>query len=89
MNRLYTILYMACMLVFCTSCKVSDMNMETPDAGTDTRAVDQRVQILIQQARDGDIEAYNSLALCYRLKRHLIEFDLLIPYYLSSVLSSV
>lgn len=66
MNRLYTILYMACMLVFCTSCKVSDMNMETPDAGTDTRAVDQRVQILIQQARDGDIEAYNSLALCYR-----------------------
>lgn len=57
---------MACMLVFYTSCKVGDMNLETPNEVTDTRAVDQRIQILIQQAREGDIEAYNSLALCYR-----------------------
>lgn len=31
-----------------------------------TRADDQRVQNLIQQARQGNVEAYNSLALCYR-----------------------
>ena len=66
MNKLYIILFMACMLVFYTSCKVGDMNLETPNAVTDTRAVDQRIQFLIQQAREGDIEAYNSLALCYR-----------------------
>lgn len=42
------------------------MDLESPNVEIKTRAVDQRVQNLIQQARQGDVEAYYSLALCYR-----------------------
>jgi hypothetical protein len=42
------------------------MNYGSPSVEAQTRAADQRVQHLIQQARLGDVEAYNSLALCYR-----------------------
>ena len=42
------------------------MDIESPSVEMKTRTVDQRVQNLIQQARQGDVEAYNSLALCYR-----------------------
>ena len=66
MNRLFTILCMASLLVFHTSCNDSVMDLESPSVEMKTRAVDQRVQNLIQQARQGDVEAYNSLALCYR-----------------------
>ena len=66
MNRLFTILCMASHLVFHTSCNDSVMDLESPSAEMKTRTVDQRVQNLIQQARQGDVEAYNSLALCYR-----------------------
>ena len=66
MNRLFTILCMASLLVFHTSCNVSVMDLENPSVEMKTRAVEQRVQNLIQQARQGDVEAYNSLALCYR-----------------------
>ena len=66
MNRLFTILCMASMLVFHTSCNDSVMDIESPSVELKTRSVDQRVQNLIQQARLGDVEAYNSLALCYR-----------------------
>lgn len=66
MNRLFTILCMASLLVFHTSCNDCDMDLESPSVEMNTRAVDQRVQNLIQQARQGDVEAYNSLALCYR-----------------------
>ena len=66
MNRLFTILCMVPMLVFHTSCNDSVMDIESPSVDLKTRAVDQRVQNLIQQARLGDVEAYNSLALCYR-----------------------
>ena len=66
MNRLFTILCMASMLVFHTSCNDSVMDIESPSVELKTRSVDQRVQNLIQQARQGDVEAYNSLALCYR-----------------------
>ena len=66
MNRLYTILCMVSMLVFHTSCNDSVMNLESPSVETNTRAADPRIQGLIQQAREGDIEAYNSLASCYR-----------------------
>ena len=57
---------MVVMLVFHTSCNDSVMDLGSPSAEMKTRAVDQRVQNLIQQARVGDVEAYNSLALCYR-----------------------
>ena len=66
MNRLFTILCMVTMLVFHTSCNDSVMDIESPSVELKTRAVDQRVLNLIQQARLGDVEAYNSLALCYR-----------------------
>ena len=66
MNRLFTILCMASLLVFHTSCNDCDMDLESPSVEMKTRAVDQRVQNLIQQARQGDVEAYKSLALCYR-----------------------
>ena len=66
MNRIFTILCMVSMLVFHTSCNDSVMDIESPSVDLKTRTVDQRVQNLIQQARLGDVEAYNSLALCYR-----------------------
>ena len=66
MNRIFTILCMVTMLVFHTSCNDSVMELESPGVELKTRADDQRVQNLIQQARLGDVEAYNSLALCYR-----------------------
>lgn len=66
MNRLFTILCMVLLLVLHTSCNDSFMDLESPNVEMKTRAVDQRVQNLIQQARQGDVEAYNSLALCYR-----------------------
>lgn len=66
MNKLFTILCIVVMLVFHTSCNDSVMDIDSPGVEMKTRAVDQRVQNLIQQARLGDVEAYNSLALCYR-----------------------
>ena len=66
MNGLFTILCMASLLVFHTSCNDSVMDLESPNVEMKTRAVDQRVQNLIQQARQGDVEASKSLALCYR-----------------------
>ena len=66
MNRLFTILCMVSMFVFHTSCNDSVMDIESPSVELKTHAVDQRVQNVIQQARQGDVEAYNSLALCYR-----------------------
>ena len=66
MNRLFAILCMVSMFVFHTSCNDSVMDIESPSVELKTRAVDQRVQNLIQQARQGDVEAYKSLALCYR-----------------------
>lgn len=66
MNRLFAILCMASLLVFHTSCDDSVMDLESPNMEMETRAADQKVQNLILQARFGDVEAYNSLALCYR-----------------------
>ncbi len=66
MNRIFTVLCMVSMLVFHTSCNDSVMELESPGVELKSRAVDQRVRKLIQQARLGDVEAYNSLALCYR-----------------------
>lgn len=57
---------MASLLVFHTSCNDSVMDLESPSVEMKTRVVDQRVHNLIQQARQGNVEAYTSLALCYR-----------------------
>ena len=66
MNKLFTILCIVVMLVFHTSCNDSVRDIESPSVELKTRAVDHRIQNLILQARQGDVEAYNSLALCYR-----------------------
>ena len=66
MNRLFTNLCMVAMLVFHISCNDSVMDLESPSVEMKTRAVNQRAHNLIQQARQGDVEAYSSLALCYR-----------------------
>ena len=66
MNRLFTILCMVSMLVFHTSCNESVMDLESPNVEIKTRAAEQRVQNLIQQARQGDVEACKSLSICYR-----------------------
>ena len=47
MNGLFTILCMASLLVFHTSCNDSVMDLENPNVEMKTRTVDQRVQNLI------------------------------------------
>ena len=61
------------MLLFCagalalsTSCNDDFTEINTPSATMHTRAEEQRIESLIQQARAGDSEAYKALALCYR-----------------------
>ena len=66
MNGLFTILCMASLLVLHISCNDSIMDLESPSTEMKTYAIDQRVHNLIQQAKQGNVEAYNSLALCYR-----------------------
>ena len=48
MNRLFTILCMVSLLVLHTSCNDSVMDLESPNVEMKTRAVEQRVQNLIQ-----------------------------------------
>lgn len=66
MNRLFTFLCMASLLLFHASCNEGVMELKSSEVELKTRATDQRVQHLIQQARQGDAEACYSLALCYR-----------------------
>lgn len=66
MNRLFTFLCIVSLLLFHTSCNDGVMELESSDVELKTRVTEQRVQNLIQQARYGDADAYNSLALCYR-----------------------
>lgn len=66
MNRLFTIFCLVSILVFHTSCNESVLDFESSSVEMKTRVAVQRVPNLIQQARQGDVEAYNSLALCYR-----------------------
>lgn len=67
MNRLITMLCMVFLMIFHTSCNDTVTGLESPSVEkTKTRAVEPKVQNLIQQARQGDVEAYNLLASCYR-----------------------
>ena len=66
MNRLFTIFCLVSILVFHTSCNESVLDFESSSVEMKTRVAVQRVPNLIQQAREGDVEAYYSLALCYR-----------------------
>ena len=77
MNRLFTILCMASLLVFHTSCNDCDMDLESPSVEMKTRAVDQRVQNLIQQARQS--EGYSFRQAEYRINRFLIFSTIIVP----------
>lgn len=66
MKRLFTFLCMVSLLLFHASCNEGVMELESSGAELKTRATEEKVQNLIQQARYGDADAYNSLALCYR-----------------------
>ena len=66
MNRLFTIFCLVSILFFHTSCNESVLDFESSSVEMMTRVAEQRVPNLIQQAREGDVEAYYSLALCYR-----------------------
>ncbi len=65
-SRVTTMLCMVSLMVLHSSCNDSVTDVIGPDAEVKSRVTDQRVQNLIQRARQGDVEAYNSLALCYR-----------------------
>lgn len=65
--KLFTFIYMALLLVCHISCQGVVMDCEKPKVEIETRCIEElRVQNLIQQARNGDAEAYKILALCYR-----------------------
>lgn len=66
MNRLFTFLCIVSLLLFHTSCNEGVMELESSDVELKTRATEQKVHNLIQQARYGDADAYKSLAICYR-----------------------
>lgn len=64
-GRVITVLCLVSLVVLHTSCNDNVMDMGSPGAEVESRADVQRVQGLVRQARQGDTEAYNSLALCY------------------------
>ena len=66
MKRLFTFIFIVLLLLFHASCNDGAMELDGSGVELKTRAMEQKVQNLIQQARYGDADAYNSLALCYR-----------------------
>ena len=54
------------LLLFHTSCNEEVMELGGSGVELETRVTEEKVQNLILQARYGDADAYNSLALCYR-----------------------
>lgn len=65
MKKSIPLVLLATMLAFNTSCNDDSVELDSPNYAMQTRAKEQRVQSLIQQARTGDSEAYKALALCY------------------------
>ena len=65
MNRLF-IAICAIVLLICNACQDKTIDLENQCAELKTRSIDQKTQHLIQQARNGDADAYKSLAICYR-----------------------
>lgn len=65
MKKSIPLVLLATMLAFNTSCSDDSVELDSPNYTMQTRAKEQRVQSLIQQARTGDSEAYKALALCY------------------------
>lgn len=69
MKRISSMCMAMCMvslLAFHTSCQNKGIDSVASNVELKERVVDQRFQELIQQARNGNVGAYQSLALCYR-----------------------
>lgn len=65
MKKTISMVLLATIMAFNTSCSDDSEEFSAPTSVMQTRAREQRVQSLIQQARTGDSEAYKALALCY------------------------
>ena len=64
-TRIFNLIVVS-LLLFHTSCNEGVMELGGSGVEQETRVTEEKVQNLIQQARYGDADAYNSLALCYR-----------------------
>ncbi len=65
MQKIFFILCCAFILLCGTSCE-GHMDIENSPVSQETITPDPRIEKLIQQARLGEIEAYDALAVCYR-----------------------
>ena len=65
MNRLF-IAICTIVLLICNACQDNTIDLENQSAELKTRSVDLKFQHLIQQARNGDADAYKLLAIYYR-----------------------
>ena len=66
MKNYYTITCMALMMMFHLSCQDNEMEWISTNKESRALAAELKVQDLVQQARQGKTEAYQSLAYCYR-----------------------
>ena len=66
MKKQWMITCMAALLLSHTSCVKEETLWETSSIESRSQMTEQRVKNLVQQARNGDTEAYKSLAYCYR-----------------------
>lgn len=64
-TRIFNLIVVS-LLLFHTSCNEGVMELGGSGVEQETRVTEEKVQNLILQARYGDADTYNSLALCYR-----------------------
>ena len=65
MNRLLVAIC-AIVLLMCNACQDNFIDLENQNGELTTRAADMKFLHLVKQARNGDADAYKSLAVCYR-----------------------
>ena len=66
MNRLFVMSCMAILLFCHTSCQDGAEEFQRPSVELEKECQELNVQRLVQQARDGNADAYMTLALCYK-----------------------
>ena len=66
MNRLFVMSCMAILLLCHTSCQDGAEEFQRPSVELEKECQELNVQRLVQQARDGNADAYMALALCYK-----------------------
>lgn len=65
MNRLLVAICAIVLLMF-NACQDNFIDLENQNGELTTRTADMKFLHLVQQARNGDADAYKSLAVCYR-----------------------